>query len=114
MKTYIVYCKTNDSGFITAVNSSAFLEDTSGWTEIDRGIGDKYHHAQGNYFSKSYRTPSGVWQYKLIDGKPQECTPGETKEQEDANKPEPIPSPEERIKVLEEELAAAKLVLGVK
>ena len=49
-KHYIVYCKTDPNGYITAVNSSAFLLDTAGWTEIDSGYGDKYHHAQGNYF----------------------------------------------------------------
>ena len=46
MKPYIVYVKTNDSGHIAAVNSSAFLPDTTGWTEIDRGYADKYHHGR--------------------------------------------------------------------
>lgn len=113
MNKYKVYAKTNDAGYITAVNSSAFLSDQSHWIEIDSGIGDKYHHAQGNYFSLPIMTIGGAYRYKLVDGKPQECTSEEIREQEEANKPDPTPSQEERIRVLEEELAAAKIILGV-
>ena len=74
---YDVYVKTNDNGYITAVNSSAFLTDTTGWTEIDSGTGDKYHHAQGNYFPLPLMTEGGAYRYKLADGKPVECTPEE-------------------------------------
>ena len=74
MNTYIVYVKTNASGYITAVNSSAFLSDFTGWVEIDAGHGDKYHHAQGNYFSERIITDSGVYRYKLVDGVPTKCT----------------------------------------
>ena len=74
---YIVYVKINSVGYITAVNSSAFLTDTSGCTEIDRGSGDKYHHAQGNYFPLPLMTEDGAYRYKLADGKPVECTPEE-------------------------------------
>lgn len=54
----------------------------------------------------------GVYLYKLDNGIPRECTPEEIAEQE-ANQPEPKPSQEERIKALEDELAAAKIILGV-
>lgn len=74
---YVVYVKTNEAGCITAVHSSAFLTDLTGWTEIDSGTGDKYHHAQGNYFNKPLVTESGAYQYKLVEGKPVECTPEE-------------------------------------
>ena len=43
--SYSVYVKTNSDGVITEVNSSAFISDTTGWTYIDKGDGDKYHHA---------------------------------------------------------------------
>ena len=89
MNPYIVYVKTNSNGYITAVNSSAFLEDVTGWTEIDSGYGDKYHHAQGNYFPKPIRTFGCAYCYKLIDGEVVECTAEEIKEQEEANKPIP-------------------------
>ena len=86
---YIVYVKTKENGYIVAVNSSAFLTDTTNWTEIDRGYGDKYHHAQGNFFEKPLMTDGGAYQYKLVNGKAVECTPEEIKAQEEALKPVP-------------------------
>lgn len=88
---YIVYAKTNSNGYITDVNSSAFLADTTGLVEIDRGYGDKYHHAQGNYFQMPIITDGGAYCYKLIDGAPVECTAEEIAAQEAANQPEPVP-----------------------
>ena len=58
MKPYEVYITINKNGYTTAVNSSAFLTDTDGWIKIDEGYGDKYHHAQGNYFDKPIHTDS--------------------------------------------------------
>ena len=116
MDNYIVYVNSNESGYITAVNSSAFLTDFTGWTEIDQGQGDKYHHAQGNYLPGPLMTDGGAYRYKLVNGKPVECTPEEIQEQEDANQTEQPPDPgdyEARIKALEDELAAAKIILGV-
>lgn len=78
---YIVYVKINSVGYITAVNSSAFLTDLTGWTEIDSGTGDKYHHAQGNYLPGPLMTDGGAYRYKLEDGKPVECTPEEVQGQ---------------------------------
>lgn len=94
---YIVYVKPNDAGYITTVNSSAFLPDTTGWTEIDRGYGDKYNHAQGNYFPQPIYTDGGAYRYKLVDGKPVECTSEEIAAQEEALKPVDEPTQEDRI-----------------
>ena len=101
MDAFKVYTKMNGAGYITAVNSSAFLSDLAGWTEIDCGTGDKYHHAQGNYFPLPLMTSGGAYRYKLVDGLPVECTPEEIAEQEAANQTEPASSQEERIKALE-------------
>ena len=101
MTPYIVYIKTGDANRITTVNSFAFLTDTTGWTEIDSGYGDKYHHAQGNYFTQPIRTMGGAYRYKLVDGKPVECTAEEIEAQEEALKPVPTPSLENRVEVLE-------------
>ena len=90
MKPYIVYVKTNSNGYITAVNSSAFLTDTAEWTKIDSGYGDKYHHAQGNYFHKPIYTIGGAYCYKLVDGKPVECTAEEMQKQETYCVEEPV------------------------
>lgn len=97
MNPYIVYVKTNDSGYITAVNSSAFLADTTGWVAIDSGYGDKHHHAQGNYFPETIMTMYGAYRYKLIDGEAVECTEAEIKAQEEANKPVEQPTQLDRI-----------------
>ena len=67
---YTVYAKTNENGIITAINSGAFLTATAGWTEIDEGEGDKYHHAQNNYLSAGLTDENGIFNYKLTDGKP--------------------------------------------
>lgn len=87
MDEYIVYVKINESNYIISINSSVFLSDTSEWIEIDRGSGDKYHHAQGNYFENIIITESGAYRYKLVDGKPEECSEEEIREQEEALKP---------------------------
>lgn len=96
-ETYLVYVKTNSSGYITAVNSSAFLPDTTGWTEIDSGCGDKYHHAQGNYFPLPITTDGDAYRYKLVDGKPVECTAEEIAQQGEALKPVDEPTQDDRI-----------------
>lgn len=105
---YIVYVKTNSNGYIMAVNSSAFLTDTTGWVEIDRGYGDRFHHAQRNYFEKAIQTMGDAYRYKLVNGKPVECTPEEIEAQEEANKPAPSPSGdlESRVSTVESDVAA--------
>ena len=99
MQPYIVYARINDTGRIIAIDSSAFLSDTTGWTEIDSGYGDKYHHAQGNYFDKPLYDERGMCRYKLVDGKPVE----RTQEEMDADyvEPEVKPTTEQRVDMLE-------------
>lgn len=88
---YIVYVRLDDSGYIVDINSSAFLYDTTEWVEIDSGYGDKYHHAQGNYFTKPIFN-MGIYYYKLVDGKPVECSIEEITEQNKSNKSTEMPS----------------------
>lgn len=68
---YTVYAKTNENGIITAINSSAFLSDVTDWMEIDEGEGDKYHHAQNHYLPAGLTDENGIFNYKLVDGKPE-------------------------------------------
>ena len=110
MDPYIVYIKVNNSNYITSINSSAFITDTDGWIEIDSGFGDKYHHAQGNYFSKSIITTGGAYRYKLVDGIPVECTEEEIKQQEELLKPIPSVNMDSRVSDIEDQLA---ILLGV-
>lgn len=94
---YSVYVQTDEQGRITAVNSSAFVGEDWG-TEIDQGYGDKYHHAQGNYFDQSIYTEDGIPRYKLEDGKPVDRTEEEI-EADRAELPEPNPEPTENEKL---------------
>jgi hypothetical protein len=101
MKPYEVYIKTNKNGYIIAVNSSEFLSDTAGWVKIDEGYGDKYHHAQGNYFPQPIITDGGAYRYKLVDGAVVECSAEEIAEQEAALQPgEPEPTADEILNAL--------------
>lgn len=85
---YIVYVKVNTDGYITAVNSSAFLVDSTGWLEIDSGYDSKFYHAQTAYFPKSVLTDGDACRYKLVDGSSVECTAEEIAQQEAALQPE--------------------------
>lgn len=111
---YIVYVKTNSSGYIVAVNSSEFLTDTTDWVEIDQGYGDKYHHAQGNYFPGPILAEGGAYRYKLVDGKPVECSAEEIAEQENVQTPgTPSPSIEDRVGTLELDSSEMKEALDM-
>jgi hypothetical protein len=123
MQPYIVYVKPDAKNRIQAVNSSAFLLDTTGWREIDRGFGDRYHHAQGNYFPKPIYDHRGIHRYMtalLTDNPDREACciyeyEGEqwgiyerTQAEMDADWVEPVPQPDQnqRIAALEEQLVS--------
>ena len=101
MRPYIIYVEVDESNRVTSINSSTFLADVTGWTEIDSGYGDKYHHAQGNYFDKPLYDERGICHYKLVNGVVTE----RTKEEMDADyvPPEVKPTDTERISQLESE-----------
>ena len=65
---YKVYIKLDGEGQIIAMESSAFLEDTSGWIKIDEGAGDKFRHAQGNYLPAPLMTEEGGYRYRYVQG----------------------------------------------
>lgn len=107
---YHVYVQTDEQERIIAVNSSAFVPAEWG-TEIDQGWGDKYHHAQGNYFPQPVYTNDGIPRYKLVDGKAQERTEEEIQADRDAI-PKPVIPPtnaelEAENKMLRAQLQAA-------
>ena len=71
---YTVYVRADETGRIVEVNSIAFMADTAGWTAIDEGYGDKYHHAQGNYFPQPLYDVRGCANYKLENNIPVELS----------------------------------------
>ena len=108
---YGVYVRVDDLCRITAINSDAFLPSAEGWVRIDEGYGDTYHHAQGNYLPGPLVDERGIYRYKLVGVK----AVTRTAEEMDADVPEPAtePTARERIAALEEELRAAKILLGL-
>lgn len=73
-RPYAVLVRTDEQNRITEINSSAFVADANGWTKIDEGWGDKFHHAQGNYLPKPLMDERGVYRYKLEEGQAVERT----------------------------------------
>lgn len=95
---YIVYIKIDENNLVTEINSSAFVSNTSGWTEIDSGNGDKYRLAQGNYLPMPLIDENGCYRYKYENGAVCERSAAELA----ADMPAPEPAPPSNA-----ELAAA-------
>lgn len=66
-----VYINKDSENNITSINSEIFLseEEISTMTEIDKGKGDKYAHAQGLYLEKGLVDKYGRYNYKYVEGK---------------------------------------------
>ena len=105
MDRYKVYIKVDADNNITAVNSSAFADNTNGWIEVDQGEGDRYHHAQCNYFSKGLTDECGRYNYQYINGTVVEVA--------EADK-QPIPEPIDEDEELAEAIEAATTIAGLK
>jgi hypothetical protein len=106
LENYKVYIQTDADNNVTAINSSAFLSDTTGWIEIDEGAGDKRHHAQGNYLPNGLMTDDGIYQYKYTGGELHKRTEEEIQKERDA-RPEPP-----QLMTLEEITAALNALAG--
>lgn len=94
-----VYVRTDAQGRVTAINSDAFLSDTTGWVKVDEGAGTRYMHAQGNYLPRMIVDERGVYRYKLADGGIVERSAAEM--DEDAKSIVVPPSQEDRLAALE-------------
>lgn len=129
---YVVYIRMDEKNLVIDVNSSAFLFNIDNWIEIDRGCELRHYHAQGNYFQQSLRDDRGICRYKagLCTDMSDDCKPIHVFERDDevwavyertteemdadyAVLPAPTPTQVERITALEEELKAAKILLGL-
>ena len=105
MNPYAVLLRTDEQNRITEINSNAFVADANGWTKIDEGWGDKYHHAQGNYLPKPLMDERGVYRYKLENGQ----TVERTQEEMDADyAARPVPATPKTNAELEAENALLK------
>lgn len=102
-KEHKVYVRVNEDGVIIDVGSDSFIYGLDIWKEIDSGYGDKYHHAQENYFDKPIMDDRGIYRYKLEDGTPVE----RTQEEMDADWVEPVQpiTIETRVRTVENKTA---------
>ena len=108
--TYKVYAHLDSAGNITAVNSSAFLDDHTDWTLIDEGTGDRYHHAQGHYLPDGLHTSDGIPHYHW-DGTQVIQRTEEEIEEDRAAIPAPPVSPT-NAELMDAILELAELMLG--
>ena len=92
---YKVYVSLQD-GYITSINSEIFLseEEMSTMTEIDKGKGDKYAHAQGLYLEKELVDEHGRYNYKYVDGKVVEVAEGD---KPTIKEPKAVPTEQDKI-----------------
>ncbi len=94
----IVYAKVDGGGrIVDGPQSSIFLLDPNGWTQIDEGEGDRYAHAQGNYLPGPTLTEEGIPCYQWDGEKVVERTTEEI-EEDRAALPSPEPTLEEKLK----------------
>lgn len=95
-----VFIKIDAKNRILEIGSDAFISNFDGWIQIDEGAGDRYHHAQGNYFPKPKFDARGIPRYVYVpDGNPKWRE--RTQEEMDADY-----SPPEKESTAEELLAA--------
>lgn len=59
-----VYVRTDSQNNIIEINSDIFIRDLTGWIKIDEGQGDRYAHAQSQYFDKPLVDDNGNYNYK--------------------------------------------------
>lgn len=92
---YKVYVSLSN-GYITSINSEIFLseEEMSTMTEIDKGQGDKYAHAQSQYLDKELVDEHGRYNYKFVEGKVIEVAEAEKPTIEE---PKAVPTEQEKI-----------------
>lgn len=68
-EVFSVYVQVNENNYITAVDSSAFIDDYSLWVKVDEGQGDLYKYAKNNYCKYGIATSDGSYNYKLVRGR---------------------------------------------
>lgn len=110
---YKVYARFDEFDRLLDVNSSVFLHDTAGWVEIDEGVGQRYGHAQVYYLPGALFDDRGIPRYKRENGRIAERTQAEMDADYDEPEIQNGTDLQARIAVLEEELLAAKILLGV-
>lgn len=91
-----VYINKDSENNITSINSEIFLseEEMSTMTEIDKGQGDRYAHAQGLYLENGLIDKYGRYNYKFVEGKVVEIAEAEKPIIEE---PKAVPTEQDKI-----------------
>lgn len=91
-----VYINKDSENNITSINSEIFLseEEMSTMTEIDKGQGDRYAHAQGLYLENGLVDKYGRYNYKYVEGKVVEIAEAEKPTIEE---PKAVPTEQDKI-----------------
>ena len=91
-----VYINKDSENNITSINSEIFLsqEEIQTMTEIDKGQGDKYAHAQGMYLEKGLVDKYGRYNYKYVNSKVVEVAEADKSPIEE---PKAVPTEQEKI-----------------
>ena len=92
---YKVYVSLQD-GYITSINSEIFLsqEEIQTMTEIDKGQGDRYAHAQSQYLEKGLVDEYGRYNYKFVKNKVIEVA---EEDKPTIEEPKAVPTEQEKI-----------------
>lgn len=102
MLEYRVFIIKDELNRIIDINSDAFWSISDRMIQIDSGTGDRYHHAQNNYFPKPKYDERGIPRYSYVpDGDPKWRE--RTAEEMDADyvPPEPVTPLEDRVDAVE-------------
>ena len=93
-----VYILTDEKNRVTRLDGGYSISnvDTSTWTLIDEGVGDKYNLCQSHYLDKPLMTYDGFCQYKYDGENVVERTDAEINNDRN-NVPPTLPTQEERI-----------------
>lgn len=91
-----VYINKDSKNNITSINSEIFLseEEIQTMTEIDKGQGDRYAHAQSQYLEKGLLDEHGRYNYKFVGGKVVEIAEADKPTIEE---PKVVPTEQEKI-----------------
>lgn len=108
---YKVYAKVENERIVD-INSDAFLQNLDGWAQIDSGEGDRYQHAQWNYFEKRVKNADETHNYRYENGQVRKATEAEIAAELaeiEANRPPVPPTPIEELQA-ENRLQKAQLM----
>lgn len=107
---YKVYIQIDNDNKVYNINSEPYIENTANWLLADEGEGEKYLYAQLAYLSKPLHDDNGILMYRYINNEFIERSEEERLEEFKNRFPEtPSNNLDDRVKVLEESLAAYEI-----